>query len=76
MSIWLERLKTFLNTADEWHAFIEGFCDIFFPFNKGYEPSNELKKAIQGEHHYYNGGRVVGFIAWVWFWIGIWKVVT
>jgi hypothetical protein len=69
-------IKNFINTANEWHAAVEGFCDVFFPFVKPYKPSDNLKKAIEDEHHYYNFGRVVGFIAWVWFWIGVYKVVT
>jgi len=68
--------KEFLNKPGEVHALVEGFCDVFFPFAKGYQPSKELKEAIEGEHHYYNVGRVLGFIALVWFGIGIYKVAT
>jgi len=67
--------KEFLSTHKEWHALVEGFCDVFMPFVKRYEPSKELKENIQGEHHYYNAGRVIAFIAVVWFWIGVYKVV-
>ena len=69
-------LKQFLSDYKEWHALVEGFCDVFLPFVKGHQPSKELKEAIEKEHHYYNVGRVLGFIAWVWFWIVIYKVVT
>lgn len=69
-------LYTFLSTPEEWHAFIEGFCDVFFPFVMRYHPSKDLREAIECEHHYYNFGRVVGFIALVWFAIGIYKVLT
>jgi len=69
-------IHTFIDTPAEWHALVEGFCDVFFPFVKRYQPSKALKEAIESEHHYYNFGRVLGFIAWVWFWVGVYKVVT
>ena len=75
MKIWLNRIKTFLNSTEEWHAFVEGFCDGFFPFIKG-EASKELEKAIASEHHYYRPGVILGVIAVIWFWIGIYKVIV
>ena len=76
MNIWLERIKSFLSTHDEWHVSIIGFCDGFFPFKAKYEPSKELKKAIEDENHYYVSARVFGFIAWVFFAYGIYRLVT
>ena len=67
--------KEFLSTHEEWHSLVEGFCDGFFPFGNKYQPSKELKQAIEGEHHYYRSGFIVGVIAAVWFWIGVYKAV-
>lgn len=67
--------KQFLSTHQEWHAFAEGIFDGFFPFIKG-SMSKELKESLEGEHHYYRFGVVLGVIGFVWFWIGIWKFVT
>jgi len=69
-------IREFLSTHKEWHALIEGFCDGFFPFINKHEASKELKESIQSEHHYYRPGVILGVIAAVWFWIGVWKVVT
>jgi len=51
----------FMNTHEEWHAFVEGFCETFCPWRARYEPSDELIEALKSEHHYYVFGRVVGF---------------
>ena len=67
--------KQFLSDYKEWHAAIEGFCDGFFPFTKGVI-SNELKTELEGEHHYYRSGVILGVIAAVWFWVGVFKGVT
>ena len=82
--IWLERIKSFLNTHEEWHTAVIGFCDGFFPFGAKYEPSSKaqskdkksLREAIESEYHYYVSARVVGFIVWVFFAYGIYRLVT
>jgi len=66
--------KEFLNNHGEWHALVEGFCDGFFPFIRGVI-SDKLKTELAGEHHYYRAGVIVGVIAAVWFWIGVYKAV-
>lgn len=62
--MWLNP-KEFLNTYQEWHAFVEGFCESFCFWRANYEPSKELLKALRSEHHYYAFGRAVGFISLV-----------
>jgi len=57
--------KDFLNTYQEWHAFVEGFSESFCFWRAHYEPSEELLKALKSEHHYYVFGRVLGFISLV-----------
>jgi hypothetical protein len=67
-------LNQFLSEHEEWHALVEGFCDGFFPFIKGVI-SDELKTDLGKEHHYYRPGVILGVIAAVWFWIGVYKAV-
>lgn len=59
---WLN-LKEFMNTYQEWHAFVEGFSESFCFWKPRVEPSEELLNDIKNEHHYYVFGRVMGFIA-------------
>jgi len=68
------KLSTFLDTHQEWHAVVEGFCDGFFPFIRGVI-SDKLKTELAGEHHYYRPGVILGVVAAVWFWIGVFKAV-
>ena len=75
MKVWIERIKSFLNTHEEWHTAVIGFCDGFFPFKARYEPSKKIREDIESEIHYYVSARVVGFIAWVFFAYGIYRMV-
>jgi len=56
-------IHTFIDTPAEWHALVEGFCETFCFWRANYEPSKELLKDLQSEHHYYAVGRVLGFIS-------------
>ena len=49
-----------MNTYQEVHAFVEGFCDSFCFSRCKYEPDEQGLKDIQKEHHYYNAGRPLG----------------
>jgi len=57
--------SNFLDTHQEWHALFEGFSETFCFWRANYEPSKELLKDLQSEHHYYAFGRVLGFISLV-----------
>jgi len=46
----------------EWHAFIQGIGLWFWPFPQRYFPSDTLRKEIEGEHHYYVAGHIIGLI--------------
>ena len=61
---WLN-IKEFMNTHQEWHAFVEGFCETFCFRRANYEPSRELLKDLKSEHHYYMAGRALAMLAWV-----------
>lgn len=64
-----------MNTPAEWHAFVEGFSESFCFWRANYEPSKELLKALRSDHHYYAFGRVVGFILFVLFVVGVIKLL-
>ncbi|MCJ7829411.1 MAG: hypothetical protein MUP81_06695 [Dehalococcoidia bacterium] len=63
----------FMDTYQEWHAFVEGFSEAFCFWKPRCEPSEELLNDIKNEHHYYVFGRVVGFIALIATCLGIVK---
>ena len=61
---WLNPAE-FMNTYQEWHAFVEGVSEGFCPWDFKFEPNAELKKDIEDEHHYYVFGIVIGFAAFI-----------
>ena len=63
--------STFMDTHEEWHAALFGFCEGFMPWPRCQytDICEELKKQISEERHYYVGGRVTGMISAVVFWI-------
>ena len=65
-------IKEFMNTYQEWHAFVEGFSESFCFWKPRHEPSEELQADLEHEHHYYMFGRVLGFVALALF--GVWIV--
>jgi len=58
-------LSNFMDTHQEWHAFVEGFSEGFCPFAQEHRPSPELQADIESEHHYYAAGRGFGAGAFV-----------
>jgi hypothetical protein len=67
--------KEFMNSYQEWHAFVEGFSESFCFWRAHIEPSEELLNDIRSEHHYYVFGRVLGFISLVGLAISVFKMV-
>jgi hypothetical protein len=59
--------SNFMDTCQEWHAFVEGFCEVLCPWPPRYEISEELEETVETEHHYYVFGRVLGFMALIGF---------
>ena len=57
--------STFLSTHQEWHAFVEGLCEVLCPWKPRHKPSPELAQDITNEHHYYMFGRVLGILGWL-----------
>ena len=55
--------KQFLSEHTEWHALVEGLSDGFCVRESRHKLSDERKAELEGEHHYYNPARAVGFAA-------------
>jgi len=69
------KLKTLLSTPEEWHALVIGFCLGFCPWAHRLIPINRRSSPIKGEEHYFVAGLVPGFVAMVFFWLGIAKFI-
>jgi hypothetical protein len=58
--------RTFIDTCEEWHALVIGFCEVLCPWPPRQATIEiELAKAIWSEHHYYLFGRALGIFAWL-----------
>jgi hypothetical protein len=57
--------STFLSTHQEWHAFVEGLCEVLCPWPANHKLSGKLLDELRGDHHYYMFGRALGVIAWL-----------
>lgn len=67
--------REFMNTYQEWHAFVEGFSESFCFWKPRHELTGELKEDLDQEHHYYVFGRVIGFICLVLFGLLVAKIL-
>ena len=57
--------SAFLDCYQEWHALVEGFCEVLCPWPARYPPNDELLTDLMGDHHYYVFGRALGVLAWL-----------
>ena len=55
-------LSTLTPTPGERHAFLIGYFESICPWPAARPICKTSKKEIEGEYHYYVGGRFVGFI--------------
>jgi len=56
----------FLDTVAEWHALVQGLCEVLCPWPPRHKlMDEELANEIRTNHHYYATGRVLGVLAWV-----------
>ena len=69
-------LAEFMNTYQEWHAFCEGFAEVFCFWEERHELEGQLLQDVLDEHHYYVWGRCVGFVCLVLFGVGIVKLIN
>jgi len=51
--------------VSEWHAFVQGWFGVICLFPPRYKPNEELQTEIEGEHHYYMFGRMLGVLTWI-----------
>ena len=58
-------ITAFLDVYQEWHALVEGFCEVLCPWPARHQPSGELLTDLKADHHYYVFGRALGVIAWL-----------
>ncbi len=66
------RIRNFLDTVAEWHALVQGFCEVLCPWPARHNKMTEkLAMEVQSEHHYYMAGRVAGKVCLPLYWIGI-----
>jgi hypothetical protein len=59
------KLSAFLDVYQEWHAFVEGFCEVLCPWPARHGLTGELLNDLKGDHHYYVFGRAMGVIIWL-----------
>jgi len=65
------KLSAFLDSSQEWHALVEGFCEVLCPWPPRHTASATIKADIAAEYHYYMFGRALG----VWGWLTICCVI-
>ena len=62
------QLSHFLDTVAEWHALVQGFCEVLCPWPPRHKHMKEnLAREIRTQHHYYMAGRVLGLVSLVLF---------
>jgi hypothetical protein len=59
------RPSAFLDCYQEWHAMVEGFCEVLCPWPARHMLSGQLLEDLKKDHHYYMFGRALGVIAWI-----------
>jgi len=60
------QLSHFLDTVAEWHALIQGFCEVTCPWPPRHKVMDEeLAAEVKANHHYYMAGRALGVLAWL-----------
>jgi hypothetical protein len=59
------RLSAFLDSYQEWHALVEGLCEVLCPWPARHRLSGQLLEDLKKDHHYYMFGRALGVIAWL-----------
>jgi hypothetical protein len=57
--------SAFLDDWREWHALVEGLCEVLCPWPPRYKPADEAAQDIRNEHHYYMFGRALGILGWL-----------
>lgn len=58
-------IKEFMSHPDEWHAFVIGCAEAFYPRRPRYYIALDDKNPIKGEYWYYVFGHIVGVLIWI-----------
>ena len=59
-------IKEFLNCYAEWHALVQGFCEVICPWPPLHRTmSAERTRELDEENHYYKAGRFFGVVGWI-----------
>ena len=53
---------SFMNTPEEWHAFVIGWAESSCPWWARYRCTKAAEYTPEKEYHYYVFGRVIGFL--------------
>ena len=62
----VEKLREFLNSYEEWHALVQGFCEVICPWPPLHRTmSVERACELDEENHYYKAGRALGVLGLV-----------
>lgn len=60
------KLSEFLNTADEVHALVIGWCEALCPWPPALKAMTRKRaREISKEYHYYMLGRGLGILSWL-----------
>jgi len=65
----------FMNTWDEWHAFVIGWSEATCPWPVRYKMPLKYPSPLEDEFHYYLFGRVVGLFTLLGVGVGIYKLI-
>jgi hypothetical protein len=57
--------RTFLDTADEWHAFVIGWSEVICPWKPHFPMPIDHHNPLVSEYHYYIAGRAFAVITWL-----------
>lgn len=63
--------NTFMDTMEEWHAFVLGWCTAVYPFKTDYLKVTRAKEVIEDEPWYFGFGLTIGIFTWV----GIFSII-
>lgn len=54
-----------MNTADEWHSWVLGWCELMAPIKPRKARPKEVDIILDHEYWYYQVGRVVAVFTWL-----------
>jgi len=58
------KIKTFLNTVDEWHSLVLGWSAAVCPYRSEHLEAQSARRVIWKEPWYFGFGLVMGVVTW------------